>query len=339
MAAAERGKSGRVMRRGIMNTNQIDYFLKAYRERSYTAAAKLVPMSAQGLTKAIHSLEGELGAPLFENDANGKIKPTPYAEEFKVFCKEFDEARSRMAAGFARLAGQAHRTIRLAAAIGSMGLLGIDLISSFKKVHPDVEVECDDLPDMRVEKTLRDGNSSLGLTVLPTSDEFETVELASCERCVWVAADDPLAAKGQVCITDLEGRNIALVGSQFKNYGLLLEALEHAGVHPADITTSSEMIWLHQFAKGPGCISFTAQSVLPLFKDDTSVVALPFTGMPYQIGISWLRTHTPDEDEQAFIKACEVRAKELQQKSDSKERIRPSAAGRATNFLRRLTGR
>lgn len=70
---------------GIMNTNQIDYFLKAYRERSYTAAAKLVPMSAQGLTKAIHSLEGELGVPLFENDANGRIKPTPYAEEFKVF--------------------------------------------------------------------------------------------------------------------------------------------------------------------------------------------------------------------------------------------------------------
>ena len=110
-------------------------------------------------------------------------------------------------------------------------------------------------------------------------------------------------------------------------------------MHPADITTSSEMIWLHQFAQGPGCISFTAQSVLPLFKDDTSVVALPFTGMPYQIGISWLRMHTPDEDERAFIEACEVRAKELQQKSDSKERIPPGAAGRATNFIRRLTGR
>ena len=43
----------------------MDYFLKAYQERNYTAAAKLVPMSAQGLTKAIHSLEGELGVPLF----------------------------------------------------------------------------------------------------------------------------------------------------------------------------------------------------------------------------------------------------------------------------------
>lgn len=322
-----------------MNTNQIDYFLKAYRERSYTAAAKLVPMSARGLTKAIHSLEGELGVPLFENDANGRIKPTPYAEEFKVFCKEFDEARSRMAAGFARLAGQANRTIRLAAAIGSMGLLGIDLISSFKKEHPDVEVECDDLPDMRVEKTLRDGNSSLGLTVLPTTDEFETVELASCERCVWVAADDPLVAKGQACVADLEGRNIALVGAQFKNYGLLLEALDREGVHPADITTSSEMIWLHQFAKGSGCISFTAQSVLPLFKDDTSVVALPFLGMPYQIGISWLRTHVPDEDERAFIEACQARAKELEEEPGSGRRSRLHVPGRASGLLRKLTGR
>ena len=322
-----------------MNTNQIDYFLKAYRERSYTAAAKLVPMSAQGLTKAIHSLEGELGVPLFENDANGKIKPTPYAEEFKAFCKEFDEARSRMAAGFARLAGQAHRTIRLAAAIGSMGLLGIDLISSFKKEHPDVEVECDDLPDMRVEKTLRDGNSSLGLTVLPTTDEFETVELASCERCVWVAADDPLVAKGQACVADLEGRNIALVGAQFKNYGLLLEALDREGVHPADITTSSEMIWLHQFAKGSGCISFTAQSVLPLFKDDMSVVALPFLGMPYQIGISWLRTPVPDEDERAFIEACQARAGELRHESNDTQPGQASAFGRAASLLRKLTGR
>ena len=318
-----------------MNTNQLDYFLKAYRVQSYTAAAKLVPMSAQGLTKAVHSLEGELGVPLFENDANGKIKPTPYAEEFKTFCDDVSEARSRMAAGFARISGQARRTIKLAAAIGSMGLLGIDLVSSFKKDHPGIEVDCDDLPDMRVEKTLRDGHSTLGITVLPTPDDFETVALASCERCVWVAADDPLVSKGRVCITDLEGRNVALVGAQFKNYGLLLEALEREDVHPTDITTSSEMIWLHQFAKGRGCISFTAQSVLPLFKDDASVVALPFLGMPYQIGISWLRTHVPDDAEQAFIETCKARGRELQP-CDKPAHELTGTARFATGILQRL---
>ena len=64
----------------------MDYFLKAYQERNYTAAAKLVPMSAQGLTKAIHSLEGELGVPLFTAGDGGKVNPTPYAEEFRAFC-------------------------------------------------------------------------------------------------------------------------------------------------------------------------------------------------------------------------------------------------------------
>ena len=99
------------------------------------------------------------------------------------------------------------------------------------------------------------------------------------------------------------------------------------------------MIWLHQFAKGSGCISFTAQSVLPLFKDDTSVVALPFLGMPYQIGISWLRTHVPDEDERAFIEACQARAGELRYESNDTQPSQASAVGRATSLLRKLTGR
>ncbi|MDQ9890591.1 LysR family transcriptional regulator substrate-binding protein, partial [Acinetobacter pittii] len=89
---------------------------------------------------------------------------------------------------------------------------------------------------------------TLGLTVLPTSDEFETVPLASCERYVWVAADDPLARQRALTVHDLEGRKVALVGKLFKNYGLLEAALEREGVRPAEITTSSEMMWLHQYA-------------------------------------------------------------------------------------------
>lgn len=320
-----------------MNTNQLDYFLKAYEQRSYSAAAKLVPMSAQGLTKAVHSLEGELGAPLFVNDANGKIKPTPYAEEFRVFCEEVGASHARLKASFARLSGQAHRTIRLAAAIGSFGLLGIDLITSFKKEHPNVDVECDELPDIRVEKTMQDGHSTLGITVLPCGDEFETVELASCERYVWVAADDPLTRKGTVGVADLAGRHVALVGAHFKNYGLLLEALEHEGVKPADITTSSEMIWLHQFAKGHGCVSFTAQSVLPLFKDDASVVALPFRDMPYRVGISWLRTHTPDAAELAFIEACRQRSAEIASQKEPPAQTK-GKPGLLSSLARRFAG-
>lgn len=199
-----------------MNTNQIDYFLKAYDERSYTAAAKLVPMSAQGLTKAVHALEGELGVPLFKSAEGGRVEPTPYAEEFRTFCLEYCDARGRLHAAFRRLDGQAAETIHLAVAIGSLSLLGMDLISGFRKEHDAVEICCDDLPDLKVEDALREGSDTLGITVLPTGEGLETVPLASCERYVWVAADDPLAARREVGVRDLEGRSVALVGPLFK---------------------------------------------------------------------------------------------------------------------------
>ena len=294
-----------------MNTSQIDYFLKAYQERSYTAAAKLVPMSAQGLTKAIHSLEGELGVPLFRAGEPGRIEPTAYAEEFRTFCLECDESRKRLDEAFRRIDDTAAESIHIAAAIGSLGMLGIDLVSAFRREYGAVEVACDDLPDLRVEEALREGGDTLGITVLPAPEEFETVPLASCERYVWVAASDPLARRREVTVRDLAGRHVALVGAAFKNYGLLLSALEKADVKPAEITTSSEMIWLHQFAKAGNGVAFTAQSVLPLFKDDPDVVALPFHSMPYEVGISWLRTHQLSQAEAAFVEACRQRAAEM----------------------------
>ena len=42
-------------------TEQLNYFELAYEERNFSAAARRVPCSPQGLTKAIHALEKELG--------------------------------------------------------------------------------------------------------------------------------------------------------------------------------------------------------------------------------------------------------------------------------------
>lgn len=296
-----------------VNSNQLDYFQKAYEDLSYAAAARRVPMSSQGLAKAIHSLEGELGVPLFtaSEDMPGRLRPTPYADELLTFCREFDAAYGRLEAAIGRISGQAHESIRVAVAIGSLGLLGMDLVSSFRRVNPDVDVVCDDLPDLRVEETVLGGEDSLGITELPTPDGLETIPLASCERYVWVNAGDPLARKSAVEASDLAGREVALVGQSFKNYGLLVDTLARGQIRPAELVTSSEMVWLHHFAKSGQGVAFTAQTVIPLYEDDRDVVALPFVGMPYEVGVSWARGHELTDAERAFVHACRRRSAEL----------------------------
>ncbi len=292
-----------------MNWNQMDYFMLVYRAGNFAAAARQVPMSSQGMAKAVRALEGELGVSLFVAGEGGLLRPTEYAREFAAFCEECAAVRGRLDERFARLRGEERRTIHLAAAIGAFGLLGMEFVSEFCREHPGIEVLCDDLPDIRVDEALLDGSDELGLTVAPVAEGLQTTPLCSCDRCVWVRADDSLASRHRVTVADLDGRAVALVGPLFKNYGQLLALLEEQGVRPAEIVTSSEMMWLHQYAHDGRGVAFTARSVLPLYADDASVVALPVEGMPYEIGISWRADHELDDAERAFVDACIARAR------------------------------
>ncbi len=310
-----------------MNTSQLDYFMRAYECRSFTRAARCFPMSAQGLAKGVHALERELGVTLFQTVTDpgsnaSRLVPTPFAEELRLYALEVADSRRRLDEAFARLGARRGERVRLAAAIGSLGLLGMGFIPGFRRDNPDVELVTTDLPDMDVEAALRSGSHEIGLTVAPTDGEaFKTIPLAHCDRYVWVARDDPLAARrrapraprahdGAVDVRDLEGRDVALVGETFKNYPLLMGALRELDVHPRQIITSAEMVWLHQFAREGG-VAFTAETLLPLYADDDAVVALPFVGMPYEVGVSWLATHELTDAERRFVDACERRSREL----------------------------
>ena len=294
-----------------MNWNQLDYFMRAYDAGSFLAAARTVPMSSQGFAKSIHALEGELGVELFRVEKGGSLAPTPYAEEFRAFAQDCMAAEERMRAGFARVAGQSREVVRLAAAIGSLGLLGMEFVSSFCRENPQVEVVVDDLPDVKTDAAVLDGSDALGLTVLPAPEGLEAHALCSCERCVWMRADDVLAQRRSISVEDLAGRPVAVVGPLFKGYGVLMEQLGAAGVRPSEVVTSSEMMWLHQFARDGRGLAFTAQSVLPVYADDASVVAVPVEGMPYEIGVSWKAGRELMEGERRFVEACEARAAEL----------------------------
>jgi len=58
---------------------RIVYFLQAAENDSFSKAAEKAYVSSQALTKQIHQLEEELGAPLFQKGARG-IKLTPLAK-------------------------------------------------------------------------------------------------------------------------------------------------------------------------------------------------------------------------------------------------------------------
>lgn len=269
-----------------MNFNQLGYFLLMFDERSFVAAAHKASLSSQGFTKAIRSLEQEIGVPLFYRDRDGLQRPTAYAEVFRDFCRQTLDAYDKICLRFEGMRACDRPTLIIAAAIGSLSVLGIDFVTKFQSLHPEINVICNDMPDLDAEQALRDGRADVGLIVMPTGDDLACNHVASCERYVWVNADSPLASRQNILLQDLDGIDIAIVGPTFKWYHTFLSECRTAGVSPGSIITSSEMTWLHQFARDGRGAAFTAQTVLPAFENDDKVVAVPMRGYPYEIGVA-----------------------------------------------------
>lgn len=304
-----------------MLQDRCDYFILAYDSPSFSAAAAKVPMSPQGFTKAIHNLERDLGVPLFVLDEEGARRPTPYAHEFYEYAKHMQAERNLLASAFERIAKSGYVEIRVVSSLGVFGLLGSDLLNAFKAQHPDTSVSLNELPDSSCESVLRDGLYDLALTILPSSDDFETIPLYASPVLYWVHEDDPLSGRERLTLGDLSGRKLAIPGREYKCHHALLVACEREGVEPPEMVECSEIFWIYEFAQRGECLGFCLPHLakLDVFAGE-HVSAIPLEGFTWGFGVSHLKSRSLSRREQDFVdhvvaRAAALRASEARAKA------------------------
>ncbi|MDR1185571.1 MAG: LysR family transcriptional regulator [Coriobacteriales bacterium] len=286
-----------------MNSNQLQYFSVMYEKRSLSAAAKTIPMSHQGLTKAIDKLEAELGVRLFEASGSSSM-PTRYADLLYEFGQEYARLRQKMSDDFARIDAMTKGELRLGASTGIFGFLGEEFIKGFSTANSNIKIARMELPDLICDETLKSRSYDIALTVYPFDDDFTTMEMYRTERCVWVSRDDPLANKETLTFNDLAGYEVGTMGPAFKNYTNLVSILERKSVQPVSIECAAEMFWLCKFAEQVGRASFTVPHIVEFFKDNRAIVGKPIIGIPWGFGISWCKGYKLNEAERQFVDYC-----------------------------------
>ncbi|NKB18823.1 MAG: LysR family transcriptional regulator [Pseudanabaena sp. CRU_2_10] len=151
---------------------------------SFSEAALQLQMSQSAISYAIASLEEDLGVVLFLRGRYG-ANLTPVGEEIVdlarqvMYLMEDIEKQANLAKG---LHG-GH--LRISAFRSAATQILPEVIAQFCRRYPSIAVsiaEHDDRPE--VETDLRKGRSDIGITYLPTSQEFETWELLRDEFVV-----------------------------------------------------------------------------------------------------------------------------------------------------------
>ncbi|MEJ2866566.1 LysR substrate-binding domain-containing protein [Actinomycetospora sp. OC33-EN08] len=187
-----------------MELRALRYFVAVAEERHIGRAADRLRMTQPPLSRAMHRLEADLGATLFDRTPAG-VELTEAGriayEDARVLLEHADrlEARVRSTAGRSTLA------------VGSLAdtaeLVGGRIVPAFREAHPHVAVRVHESDLGDPSAGLRAGLVDVALTRLPFTDTGLRTHVLRTEPVgIVVRDDDPLAGESAVRLAELPGR-------------------------------------------------------------------------------------------------------------------------------------
>ncbi|MBE9004919.1 LysR family transcriptional regulator [Fortiea sp. LEGE XX443] len=160
-----------------MKLSQLRAVVAVAERGNFSEAALELQLSQPAISHAIATLEEELGVPLFARGRHGAVL-TPAGDRILYHARQALQSLEMMQREADSYKGLHGGHIRIASFRSVATHLLPKAIAKFHNQFPEVAItiiEC--LSFTEVEQCLREGRADLGITYLPTGDEFETWEI------------------------------------------------------------------------------------------------------------------------------------------------------------------
>ena len=215
-----------------MEFRQLQYFLKAAREGSFSKAAEKAYISQQALSKAIASLEKELNLSLFRRTARGAV----LTEEGKIF-QERARAILELVDSTVREMQSIHagknQNLFLFITSGLEDLLDTDCLLAFAQRYPAYTVCTRANDDIQIEKKIMDGSEEIGIVgSMGNQDQFDAVRLLDPDTLVAVSREHPLSGRSSVPFRALAGEKFIFTHAHHYANTRLSHCCREAGFTP-----------------------------------------------------------------------------------------------------------
>lgn len=264
---------------------------------TFSDAALALEISQSAVSRAIASLETELGVPLLVRGRFG-ARLTPVGERVMVHAEKILELRELIDYDVNRDKGLYDSRLRIASFRSAATHILPANIARFRNRFPYVEVVIVELDPAGVEQSLRAGQTDIGLIPLPRSEEFKTLEIAQDEYVVLLPKTespppkdltwDKLSAYSFILFNYAECTNA--VRDHWTKWG---QSLEVAYVIKEDSTIVSMV------AQGLGAAVLPRLAALPI-PEDVYVRSLPVR-LNRSIGVATLANTPPAPAVQMFL--------------------------------------
>ena len=222
-----------------MELYQLEYFLEAARQRSFTRAAAHLHLAQAALSEQMRKLESELGAPLFSRGRRETVL-TAAGETLRLHAEALLDRAAAARRAVQDLAGLHGGRLTIGAIPSVSACLLPAAIAAFRKRHPAVELALFEGTSEAVAQWVESGRVEFGIVQLPTSGgSFDEHPLLTEPFVALVAKTHPIAKQRAISLAKLAHEPFVLYKGRARDTALA--ACRAAGFEPRVACESSEL--------------------------------------------------------------------------------------------------
>lgn len=207
-----------------INAKHLREFLILSKTGNIAAAAKILYITPQGLSKTIGKMEADLGVTLFYRTRQGMVLTeagTLLQEKANLIIEELESIKTLRPTGShpSSQEGQKKTTIYVDMTNGEIEYFGLDKVQAFMEQNPSIQVIVNECSDQEIQKHVLDGSTDIGLCEGPINNQlFRGHFLHHCRHCLVINKDNPLSKRNSLTFKDLEGEELIFNSTAFSAY-------------------------------------------------------------------------------------------------------------------------
>src|SRR5450830_188028 len=223
-----------------MNLRTLRAFVEVVRQGGFSQAAETVSLTQSAISKAVKTLEDELGLPLI-NRLGHCIELTPAGEITYRRAQTMLAERQDLLAELDELKGLQKGMLRIGIPPVGSGVVFAAMFATYRSRYPGIEIELLEHGGQKLNECLHDGEIDVAAILAPVHADFDFQDVRVEPLVTLMSASHPLAGSKRVDFTQLASTPFILFEGGFALNRIILDACERKGVQPK-ITARSAQI-------------------------------------------------------------------------------------------------
>jgi len=277
-----------------MNLRTVRAFVEVVRQGGFTPAAEVVFLTQSAISKAVRTLEDELGVPLL-NRLGQRCELTDAGRIAYRHALALLSERDSLIAELEELQGMRRGVLRIGLPPVGSGALFSTMFATYRQRYPLITIELHEHGAEQLHECLQDGVVDLAALLAPLDSEIEGQDVRVEPLTVVLPAGHRLAQHAELDFTRLADESFILFEEGFTLNRIILGACRRQGITPKIVARSAQIDFIVDLVDAGLGVAFLPRMLAERY-ESRRVRRIPLAepGTDWHMMLAWRRNaHLP----------------------------------------------